>query len=73
MKSRMDFSYLRTLLPNSIITEDPLYQMFPLCECSIVDLFKQDHWTHPPFDAVKTDNGDIIARGSQDMKCCGIW
>ncbi|XP_065889540.1 aminoacylase-1-like [Dysidea avara] len=32
-----------------------------------------DHWTHPPFDAVKTDNGDIIARGTQDMKSCGIW
>ena len=36
-------------------------------------LLLQEHWTHPPFDAVKTENGDIYARGSQDMKCCGIW
>ncbi|KAJ3274856.1 adenylate cyclase, partial [Borealophlyctis nickersoniae] len=32
----------------------------------------EDKWTHDPFAADKLPNGDIIARGSQDMKCVGI-
>jgi aminoacylase len=35
-----------------------------------VDLSK---WTVDPFSAIKRENGDILARGSQDMKCVGIW
>jgi aminoacylase len=31
-----------------------------------------DQWEYPPFDAFKKTNGDIIARGSQDMKCVGM-
>ncbi|XP_065214154.1 aminoacylase-1-like [Planococcus citri] len=31
-----------------------------------------DNWTYGPFDAVKDANGDIYARGAQDMKCVGI-
>lgn len=32
-----------------------------------------ERWEHPPFDAFKKSNGDIVARGAQDMKCVGIW
>ncbi|KAI8929045.1 hypothetical protein BC831DRAFT_32639 [Entophlyctis helioformis] len=32
----------------------------------------EEHWTHDPFGAVKLLNGDIVARGAQDMKCVGI-
>lgn len=31
-----------------------------------------DHWKCDPFEAKKMENGDIYARGSQDMKCVGI-
>jgi aminoacylase len=30
-------------------------------------------WDFDPFEAHKKPNGDIVARGSQDMKCVGIW
>lgn len=44
---------------------------------SIIDLFKartslQEHWKYDPFSAHKEPNGDIYARGAQDMKCVGI-
>ncbi|XP_048226578.1 aminoacylase-1 [Ricinus communis] len=29
-------------------------------------------WIHPPFSAVRTDDGDIFARGAQDDKCIAI-
>jgi len=29
-------------------------------------------WTHDPFGAEKTADGNIYARGSQDMKCVGV-
>ena len=32
----------------------------------------QDKWTHEPFSADKDKNGNIYARGAQDMKCVGI-
>ena len=31
-----------------------------------------EHWKHDPFAAVKEPNGDIYARGTQDMKSVGI-
>lgn len=31
-----------------------------------------DKWTHDPFGAEKDENGNIYARGAQDMKCVGI-
>lgn len=37
----------------------------------VVPVFPE-HWTYDPFSAHKTENGDIFARGSQDMKCVGI-
>lgn len=32
----------------------------------------QEHWTYPPFEAVKDSQGNIYARGAQDMKCISI-
>ena len=32
----------------------------------------QDFWKHDPFEALKEENGDIYARGTQDMKSVGI-
>ena len=37
----------------------------------VVPVFPE-HWTCDPFSAHKRDNGDIIARGAQDMKCVGM-
>ncbi|KAJ7369594.1 adenylate cyclase [Desmophyllum pertusum] len=37
----------------------------------VVPVFPE-HWTYEAFSAHKTENGDIYARGSQDMKCVGI-
>ena len=37
----------------------------------VVPVFPEK-WSYPPFDAVKLPNGDIVARGSQDMKCVGM-
>ncbi|XP_067685085.1 aminoacylase-1A-like [Haliotis asinina] len=37
----------------------------------VVPVFPE-HWKVDPFSAEKTENGDIIARGSQDMKCVSI-
>uniref|UniRef100_A0A8B9P8N5 N-acyl-aliphatic-L-amino acid amidohydrolase n=1 Tax=Apteryx owenii TaxID=8824 RepID=A0A8B9P8N5_APTOW len=31
-----------------------------------------EHWTYPPFEAVKDSQGNIYARGAQDMKCVSI-
>ncbi|KAM1243789.1 hypothetical protein ACFX2G_036002 [Malus domestica] len=33
---------------------------------------EHDKWVHPPFSANLDSNGDVYARGSQDMKCVGI-
>ncbi|XP_078595531.1 aminoacylase-1-like [Branchiostoma floridae x Branchiostoma japonicum] len=38
----------------------------------VVPVFPE-HWCCEPFSADKMENGDIYARGTQDMKCCGIW
>ncbi|KAF2890879.1 hypothetical protein ILUMI_15294, partial [Ignelater luminosus] len=37
----------------------------------VVPVFKEE-WTHDPFGAVMDDNGDIYARGAQDMKSTSI-
>ena len=37
----------------------------------VVPVFPE-HWTHDPFSAHKRENGDIVARGAQDMKCVGM-
>lgn len=33
----------------------------------------EEYWYHPPFGAEMEDNGNIYARGTQDMKCVGTW
>lgn len=35
-------------------------------------IIPQEKWTHKPFAAIKDENGNIYARGAQDMKCVGI-
>jgi len=35
-------------------------------------LYLQEKWTHEPFSADKDKDGNIFARGAQDMKCVGI-
>jgi len=37
----------------------------------VVPVFPEK-WTHEPFSADKDNNGNIFARGAQDMKCVGI-
>ncbi|XP_074139481.1 aminoacylase-1 isoform X3 [Sminthopsis crassicaudata] len=37
----------------------------------VVPVFKE-HWNHDPFEAFKDAEGNIFARGAQDMKCVGI-
>uniref|UniRef100_A0A493STN6 Aminoacylase 1 n=1 Tax=Anas platyrhynchos platyrhynchos TaxID=8840 RepID=A0A493STN6_ANAPP len=37
----------------------------------VVPVF-EEHWTYPPFEAVKDSQGNIYARGAQDMKCISI-
>jgi len=32
----------------------------------------QENWKYDPFSAKMEGNGDIYARGSQDMKCVGM-
>ncbi|XP_028162367.1 aminoacylase-1-like isoform X4 [Ostrinia furnacalis] len=32
----------------------------------------EEHWTHPPFEAVISEDGFIYARGTQDMKGVGM-
>lgn len=33
---------------------------------------QQEKWTHDPFGAEVDEEGNIYARGAQDMKCVGI-
>ena len=55
--SNISFLDLPTLLLNSHTDVVPVYP---------------DQWKHDPFAAVKEENGDIYARGTQDMKSVGI-
>lgn len=49
----------------------PVFEVCILCR-HLLDHPLQQYWRHPPFSAHKEANGDIYARGSQDMKCVGI-
>jgi len=40
--------------------------------CYVNALHLQEKWTHDPFSADKDKNGNIFARGAQDMKSVGI-
>ncbi|XP_028162365.1 aminoacylase-1-like isoform X2 [Ostrinia furnacalis] len=48
---------LPTILLNSHMDVVPVYE---------------EHWTHPPFEAVISEDGFIYARGTQDMKGVGM-
>uniref|UniRef100_A0A8R1DRD2 N-acyl-aliphatic-L-amino acid amidohydrolase n=1 Tax=Caenorhabditis japonica TaxID=281687 RepID=A0A8R1DRD2_CAEJA len=37
----------------------------------VVPTFRE-HWTHDPYSAYKDEEGNIFARGAQDMKCVGV-
>jgi acetylornithine deacetylase/succinyl-diaminopimelate desuccinylase-like protein len=50
-----------------------ILEAFPrLSDVIIMPLILQEKWTHDPFSAHKDKNGNIFARGAQDMKCVGI-
>jgi len=40
--------------------------------CYVNAIHLQEKWTYDPFSADKVKNGNIFARGAQDMKCVGI-
>ncbi|KNC96055.1 N-acyl-L-amino-acid amidohydrolase [Spizellomyces punctatus DAOM BR117] len=52
-------------------TDPSLPSLMLNCHSDVVPV-SEDKWTHDPFAADKLENGDIIARGAQDMKCVGI-
>ncbi|KAL4239493.1 adenylate cyclase [Mactra antiquata] len=75
----LDLPYkILAMVPNKdifILTlegEDPsLPSLLLNSHTDVVPVFPEE-WKVDPFSAEKLDNGDIYARGSQDMKCVGI-
>lgn len=56
----------------TLIGSDPtLPSLLLSSHMDVVPVFPE-HWKYDPFSAHKEENGDIYARGSQDMKCVGI-
>ncbi|KAL1922898.1 uncharacterized protein VTP21DRAFT_9274 [Calcarisporiella thermophila] len=53
-------------------TDPSLKSLLLNSHTDVVPVFPE-HWSCPPFEAHKFRNGDIVARGSQDMKCVGAW
>uniref|UniRef100_A0A1I8BS11 M20_dimer domain-containing protein n=1 Tax=Meloidogyne hapla TaxID=6305 RepID=A0A1I8BS11_MELHA len=41
------------------------------CHTDVVPTFAE-HWKYPPYEAFKDNDGNIFARGAQDMKCVGV-
>lgn len=52
-------------------TEPKLPSILLNSHMDVVPVFPEK-WTHDPFGAEKDANGNIYARGAQDMKCVGI-
>ena len=52
-------------------TEPNLPALLLNSHTDVVPVFPES-WKYDPFEAVKEENGDIYARGTQDMKCVGI-
>ncbi|XP_063227654.1 aminoacylase-1-like [Bacillus rossius redtenbacheri] len=52
-------------------TEPSLPSILLNSHMDVVPVFAEK-WTRDPFGAEKDENGNIFARGSQDMKCVGI-
>ena len=49
------YLYKTHILPTAILFIFPLFLLFPM----------KEHWKYDPFAAVKEENGDIYARGTQ--------
>ena len=52
-------------------TEPELPTLLLNSHTDVVPVFPES-WKYDPFEAVKEPNGDIYARGTQDMKSVGI-
>ncbi|KAJ3336415.1 adenylate cyclase [Gonapodya sp. JEL0774] len=52
-------------------TDPTLPTLFLNSHIDVVPVDEQ-YWTVPPFAAVRRPNGDIVARGAQDMKVVGV-
>ena len=53
-------------------TEPELPSLLLNSHTDVVPVFPES-WKYDPFEAVKEENGDIYARGTQDMKCCLLY
>lgn len=60
-----------TVVLSLIGTEPNLPSILLNSHMDVVPVF-EEFWTHKPFDADIDEEGKIFARGSQDMKCCGM-
>ena len=63
----------RPIVVMTIKGSDPSLKSVLLNSHTDVVPVQEDMWESGPFEANKRDNGDIVARGAQDMKCVGIW
>ncbi|XP_044531179.1 aminoacylase-1A-like isoform X3 [Gracilinanus agilis] len=52
-------------------TDPRLHSLVLNSHTDVVPVF-EEHWNHDPFEAFKDTQGNIYARGAQDMKCVGI-
>lgn len=60
-----------TVVISLIGSEPSLPSILLNSHMDVVPVF-EEFWTHKPFDADIDEEGKIFARGSQDMKCCGM-
>lgn len=67
---------LPSLLLNSHMDVVPVFPVGPSFSYCLVDKIQasdfQEHWKYDPFSAHKDEDGNIFARGAQDMKSIGI-
>uniref|UniRef100_A0A914DF48 N-acyl-L-amino-acid amidohydrolase n=1 Tax=Acrobeloides nanus TaxID=290746 RepID=A0A914DF48_9BILA len=52
-------------------TDPSLPSLLLYSHTDVVPTFRE-HWTHDPYEAYKDEDGNIYARGAQDMKCVGV-
>ncbi|XP_075970877.1 aminoacylase-1-like [Anticarsia gemmatalis] len=61
--------------PVVVITWEGVHKQLPSIllnsHMDVVPVY-EEHWTHPPFGAVISEDGFIYARGTQDMKSMGM-
>ncbi|KAI1733309.1 peptidase family m20/M25/M40 domain-containing protein [Ditylenchus destructor] len=56
----------------TLLGTDPSLKSLSLCSHTDVVPTFREHWTHDPYSAYKDSDGNIFARGAQDMKCVGV-